>query len=381
MTSPDFKGSNAQESWVLRAEIRQITHQWPQILVFCLVGCLLGWGISWLWPSEIRAVRELYVGLSINGLQTGRQTGEVAGLEFNDFVDYKNWQMDNLNSLIFTDAVLTNTLNQLKNLDPYWNQVKPAQLSLMLSAFWRSAGKWRLVAHSSTPQHASQAVTAWQQSILIEVDEGITASRLAQELDIQRQAYASSLAQTLERQTALNQIHKELDGRLQKIRQLPQDRPLDETSRWLIWQTAAVFFTTPEYSRAPENSRPPQAGLGPAWLPLLDSFPSISDPASKYTAWLCQYLAAIDQEISLLQSQAGEMEAQNQELNRQYRQALDKSLGISANLVVQPIANLESEPSVNAVRPASLLMLVGGALGLIAWCASWLFRLGMRRPA
>ena len=372
MTSPDFS---------LRAEIRQIAHQWPQILVFCLVGCLLGWGSSWLWPTEVRAVRELYVGLSINGLQTGRQTGEVAGLEFNDFVDYKNWQMDNLNSLIFTDAVLTNTLNQLKNLDPYWNQVKPAQLSLMLSAFWRSAGKWRLVAHSSTPQHASQAVTAWQQSILIEVDEGITASRLAQELDIQRQAYASSLALTLERQTALNQIHKELDGRLQKIRQLPQDRPLDETSRWLIWQTAAVFFTTPEYSRAPENSRPPQAGLGPAWLPLLDSFPSISDPASKYTAWLCQYLAAIDQEISLLQSQAGEMEAQNQELNRQYRQALDKSLGISANLVVQPIANLESEPSVNAVRPASLLMLVGGALGLIAWCASWLFRLGMHRPA
>jgi hypothetical protein len=90
--------------WSFRDEILLITHRWPIILLFCLVGSLVGWIISFCSPSPHRATKELYVGLNVYRATEDRNAAEHAGIQFSNPNDYKNWQMANLNSLIFMDV-------------------------------------------------------------------------------------------------------------------------------------------------------------------------------------------------------------------------------------------------------------------------------------
>ena len=44
---------NLKNTWTLREAIYTIFHNWPALLAFILVGCLLGWGLSYIWPSSL----------------------------------------------------------------------------------------------------------------------------------------------------------------------------------------------------------------------------------------------------------------------------------------------------------------------------------------
>ena len=360
------------EQWSMREEILRITHQWPQIILFCIAGCLLGWIIAWLRPTNYRAAIDMYVGLSIYQVESDRPVAEYVGQEFKDFIDYKNWQMTNLNGLVLMDQTLNNTLAHLRSQDSYWNQVSTEQLRTMLDVHWRSAGKWRLEAESNDPLQASQAVFAWQTTILEQVDQAIEASRSLQELSLKRQANAVALTKLITSQAVLARVKQSFEEQLAKIQSLPQNLPVEELDRWLVWQTVT------------------QAELGPTWLPLADSFPGTSQPASSYVKWLEKAIQASEQEIQIIQDQIASLEAQNNQITSQYTQALEESMGLSANLEIRAIENktlqeqqLCSQALANCNYLASLhstssLMLVGGGLGLLGWCLVWSIRISQR---
>ena len=54
-----------QHEWSPREEILAVTHRWPTILLFGLVGILLAWIIAFAFPTTYRATKELYVGINI----------------------------------------------------------------------------------------------------------------------------------------------------------------------------------------------------------------------------------------------------------------------------------------------------------------------------
>jgi hypothetical protein len=353
--------------WSIREQILTVTHRWPQILLCCIVGSLLGWGISWLWPANYQAVTELYVGINIDATlsehdNTGTtQVAEVTQLEFKDFIDYKNWQMANLNSFIFTNAITNDALSHLRTRDAYWNQVNLQEFTDLLQVYWRSAGKWRLVAQHKEALRASQAVSAWQEAILEHVGESIQASRSLLPLEDQLQANAAAQSQLHIRQAALEQVDQNLNERLTNAAQWSPGGPLQEIDRWLVWQTVA------------------QANLGADWLPLLDAFPTNSQPAQSYIDWMNQAVQAIEQEIRLLNIQDASLETQNDQLAGQHAQVLQQSMGLSANLEIQPVndaGSSTSSPDLTPERSTGLLMWVGGLLGLVAWFSYWLIRLG-----
>jgi hypothetical protein len=341
--------------WSLRDEIIFQTHRWPIIVIFCLAGSLLGWGISLTWPSPHRATKELSVGLNIYQADRDRATAEHAGLEFLNIDDYKNWQMASLNSLIFTDSVIDETLYQLQVIDEYWSGFNQRKLAKDLHAYWRNAGKWRLVAESDDPRHAAEAVTVWQDVVVREANIAIGHSKDAMTLDRQLQAVINSQAQSQARLAELSKL-----GDLLKT-----------------WRSDFSETETPELDQIWTMQKYLASAFSDEfWSLLLNEFPSQGAPQQEYLLWLDRASQYLQVETQIQQSQFDALEASRQSLLTQYEVASQKSQGLSADLLVDKIT--DEEPVQSIVRPTGQLMLIGSILGLIAWGYLFMARVSMR---
>lgn len=343
--------------WSLRNEIIFQTHRWPIIVIFCLAGSLLGWGVSLAWPSPHRATKELSVGLNIYQAARDRTAAEHAGLEFWNIDDYKNWQMASLNSLIFTDSVIDETLLQLQAIDDYWFSFNQRKLARMLHAYWRNAGKWRLVAESDDPHRAAEAVTVWQDVVVREANIAIEHSKDAMALDRQLQAIIISQTQS---QARLAELEKLRD--LLRVWRADFSETVDQTP------DANQLWTIHNYLT--------NAVADEFWSLLLDEFPAQDAPLQEYVQWLDLAGNYLDVEFQIQQAQIDTLEENKQQLVAQYEAASQKSQGLSVDLLVDKITDDEPEQSI--VRPTGQLMLFGSILGLIVWAYLFMARIGMR---
>ena len=348
------------DEWSLRNELFAAAHRWPVIVLFCLVGSLLGWGSSLAWRSPYQAEAELYVALNIYRAPEDVNVQRFAGIEFNYVDDYKNWQMANLNLLVYDDAIILPALDSLKQQDVYWTRVTPEGLRDMLYVYWRNAGKWRLVAENTNRRFAAQAAVAWQEAVVAYIGTTVQAARQAMALDIQMQANAEAQAQAREQVAGLSKLRDNLQAWQSQAEKLPARQPLEEAERSQAWAQVADLKE-----------------VGTAWPPLLASFPQAGAQTADYLSWVGQVLPVLGAEIEVRQVQIETLEAEQSGLAEQYAAASDASRGFSANLDVQK-ANT-GPAQISAVRPSGLLALIGGALGLLAWAVLWLARLAMAK--
>lgn len=341
--------------WLLRNEIIRTTHRWPVIVLFCITGSLLGWMIAMGWPSPHRATQEMYVGLNVYQASKDRNAAKHAGAKIANANDYKNWQMASLNSLVFMDNILDETLDRLREVDGYWSHVDRGELAAMLSVYWRNAGKWRLVAQANDPRRAAQAVTAWQGVVVEQANIAVNHSRDALVLDRQLQSVISTQTQAKNKLTKLSEMQKLLKTWASNTSNEPLDQPPDSDERWLLYQVVA------------------QTGMGNAWLALLEAFPLPDAALQDYAAWLESANALLDQEISILQAQAEALQNERQHLAQQYAEASQQSLGLSPDLIVDTI--MDAQPEQSVVRPTGWLILIGSVLGLLGWATVWFARI------
>jgi len=344
--------------WYLRDEILLVTQRWPVILFFCLAGNLIGLTFSLLWPSAYRATKELYVGLNIYRALEDRSVSEFAGLQFTSPDDYKNWQMANLNSLVFMDGITNETLSRVRDMDAYWSGIDQGNMVRMLHVYWRNAGKWRLVVENANPKFAAQAVTIWEDVVVEQVHEAIKNSQDAMILDIQLQSLTLTQAQVISNTAEMTQIRDSLKSWRDNISWQDIDLPPQEVERLLVLLLVD------------------QANLRSLEPLLLDTFPSTQTPRRDYIDWLDKVLPLIDQEILILNAQSATLETQKKGIAAQYADVSQKSLGLSTNLQVQKITT--TQPKVTRIQPIGLLVLIGGLLGLIAWAILWFLKISLQ---
>ncbi len=347
--------------WALRDDILAATHHWQRIMAFCLLGALAGWLVSLLWPSPSRATQELYVGLNVYQAATDRNAAEQAGMVFSNVNDYKNWQMASLNSIIYTDSIIDETLERLSAGDPYWEGVNRGGLAAMLHVYWRNAGKWRLVAEHPDGLRAVQAVTAWQEVVVARVNAAIQEARNAALLDRQFQVVATQQAQSTARLAALIQVRNELSAWAQRITISTPASSLPTTERQALAQLLSLLTDLHDST---------------TWLSLSQTFPLPGSPSEAYLAWIQQTVPLVEQEIRVIQAQEKAAEQEKQSLATRYDQATENSQGLSAELKVDRISDAQTERS--TVRPTGTLILIGATLGLIAWLLVWLVQANAR---
>lgn len=328
--------------WSLREQVLEISHRWLIPVLAFLLGCLLGWGISYILPAPYRADADLSVAYNADAIYRNPD-------------DYKNWQLDQLNALALSPQVLQETLDRLQAADPTWKQVTLPEFQLMTTVSYRNTGVWHLQVSSPRPGHASLGVQTWQAVILEQYNQASARATELLTLDRQLIPLNDTLVRARWRTAELSSAKSALQAWQAGLTQVGSGQPLDEAQRWKALTLAATA-----------------AQLNPAWKELLDQFPAAGAPLQDYQSWVERVLGALDGEIQVVQDQINTVEPQRANLQGQRDQAFQASHGLSAYLSLQKAS--PANPRATAERSSSLMALTGGLLGFLVWLLAWLGR-------
>ncbi len=332
----------------LRDIIFDLTHRWYIIAVCFLVGASIGWGVSKLLTPVYRAELDLYVGINAYRGPRDRYIVQVVQDELRKLDDYKNWQMEQLNSLAKTDEFLLDTLGRLQAKDEFWLDISVEELFYQLRGSWRNAGRWHLAAEASSPELAIQAVVTWAQVIDEYVNTGIIHSRELVASDASLVAIADELTDQVVRTQALAQVKLDLEAARQGLEGSDTNEPWGIYDHWRLIS---------QVTRA--------ADWNPGWSAILEAYPAPQATPGEYLPWLDRALAMVESDLVFLPERIEYLEDQHQTISVQYAEAAEKSLGLAAAMDLE--LSDEVSPQVEDVRPASTLMLVGGFLAVLSW--------------
>lgn len=328
--------------WTLREQVLEISHRWPIPVLAFLVGCLLGWGISYLLPAPYRADTDLSVAYNADAIYRNPD-------------DYKNWQLGQLDALAISPEVLQETLNRLQAGDPSWKQITLPEFQVMATVSYRNTGIWHLQVTSPKPEHATQAVQTWQDVILEQFNQASTKATEMLALDRQLIPLNDTLVRARWRSAELASVKNGLQTWRGGLAQAASGQPLDEAQRWKAMTLAATA-----------------AQLNQAWKELLDQFPTSSAPAQDYQPWVERVLTALDAEVQVMQDQINTLEPQRARVQVQRDQAFQASHGLTAYISLRKASSANQKAS--AERSSSLMALAGGLLGFLVWALVWLGR-------
>jgi hypothetical protein len=316
------------------------------MLAFAVLGSLVGLAVSLLWPPLYRASAEVFVALNPYRSYADRDFVAQTKERYSNLDDYKNWQMSQLQSVVFLEEILQDTLGRLQQEDVYWSEVSLERLQGMLSTEWRSAGAWSLVAHHRQLERAAQAASAWEAAALQRIEAATAASRRLISLDGEIQAVATARLETSQRLETLEQARAALEGWEGSLASLSQDQPMTATQRWQVLTivSGAASFT-------------------PQWSALLQSQPAEEAPLAAYLGWIAHTRSVIESELAETQNKLDELEKLNNPLLDQYEQQAEASLGLSPNLEFSHLGQSAAQP----LRPTSLMVLIGAIIGLCVW--------------
>jgi hypothetical protein len=336
------------KEWYLRDFILDLSQKWYLIVLYFAIGSLIGWGVSYINPTVYRADLDLYVGINPYRSLRDRYVAGAAQDEFRNIDDYKNWQMEQLNTLALGDAFLSDTLGRLQVEDLAWADTSVIELRTMLDGSWRNAGRWHLSAEALHPVIAKQAVTVWGGVIDEHTQQALEHARQLVAIDSQLTSLAEQGTALELRSITLTRAQEEL----LKIQGEWSDRGSDRLlTSFEYWQLTAYVAGSADRSLGWENA--------------LEAQPALDADLSRHQMWLDSVLAAIANDLDTLPDQIALLKEQHADVADQYAQEAELSLALSANLDIEmPDGEVAS---VEAVRPTNLLMLLGGFLGLLGW--------------
>jgi hypothetical protein len=345
--------------WMLRDELLAAFHRWPIIVLFCLVGTVLGLAFAYLWPSTYRANVELSVELNSYRVLDDQYIPAFAGAEFRNIDDYKHWQMLQLSIVVLSDPYMQETLSRLREINPEWSSVSEQDLREMLSANWRNAGVWHLVAKGSSSTQAIEAVEAWRDVVIELTRVAIATSRGLFRLELVLRSLNDELVENQLNQSALEALHVDIDEILVKLNTLSSDEELPGSHH------QEMFTITNKLS-----------GLLPGGQSLINEFPQENTPASAYIDWSERLKIIIEGELSTIDLRIAVLRDEISQVSAEWEENLREASGLSATL------NLENRQGANTrveeVRTYSLAAMIGALLGLLAWIMVFLVQVNRK---
>jgi hypothetical protein len=343
------------QNWSLRDELVAASQRWPLIVLFILVGALVGLGIAWIMPSPYEASKDIYVGLDVYRAFRDRNIP----FHTESLIDYKNWQMENLEMVLVSQPVLDKTLAKLRSVDEHWHEVNSSQLLAMMKVNWRSAGRWRLKIENPQKRLTSQAVRAWETSALEVIRQDIVEARQVMVIDEQIRSLADKNADLEARKAQVENASRELLA--WKVEGLDSLHPGDKVDEKLHQRGEGTVSSLQ---------------LGTVLQPVLETYPQPGSPVETYQDWAKRVEIGLEEEISNLQAQIDRVNTGTKNLNKRYAEASQQSKGLSANFVIEPVPNEPIE--VGQPRPIGQMALIGGLIGLLAWLAFWLGKIALK---
>lgn len=342
------------KTWDLRDELYHAFHRWPLLVACFALGALLGWLAAYLWPSYTRSTQTIYVGLNPYRAYSDSEFLALARPKYSNLDNYQYWQMSQLETVILGPVFLEKTLASLRQQDTAWEQIDEDGLRSMLDTEWRTAGDWDLVAADRQAKLSRQAVQAWSAVVMEQVKQAVDSSQQAFMLDERLQEAGAGLQTLQRRYSAVTAAGPVISMYLSQLGSMPADQSVDPGIRYRLSGVVTEM-----------------AGDDAGWAELLANQPAADTSVGQTRAWLEQVHSRAEMDATRLPGQINELQSLYTTLQEQYRQAQDASLSLSPNIAIDKVSPVHSE----LVRPASLLALIGGFVGLLAWVLLELVRI------
>jgi len=334
-------------NWHLRTEILRISHRWYQVILFCVFGGLIGLGLGTIWPAPYRISSDIYVGLNAYRSPYDNYFANVAQQEFRMVDDYKNWQLEQLNAVIISDALLTETLRLLKAENADLPQMSVEELRSQLTVMWRNAGEWHLGVVSEYPAMGQKILQAWKSVIVKDINTAISHSQRVVALDIQMSQISDEMLQMTQKEQRLAYALAELKNCQSDVNETESDR-ISGQDHWELMGIGTQI-----------------ASWNPIWIEMLDAAPKNGDPIENYISWAGRVTTVVEQDLAAIPAQLVGLTAQLKIVESQYIEETSQSYGLAATLVVEDI--FPETTKIERIRPTGVLMLIGSILGLFAW--------------
>ena len=346
------------ETWRIRDEIKRLINQWYFILAFLVVGGAVGFLSSYILLTPYRAVADLYIGIDISRVNEMEYLIPLAETEPLNLDDYKNWQLKQAADLISSSPVVTETISSLRNMSPVWQEISQEEFRESLDIYWYTTGTWRLQVTNPNQDMAKAAAARWLEVSHQYLKDRLADGERAAVLDAQLQSYNTAVGMVTEDLAAAETFLTA--GREWKTRlaELSADQQLSDDLRQDLSQWLGVYRKAPSSWQPDFNQLPPQGGT-----------------IGVYQDWLEIQIDQAETAREEYHQQIDILEEDRQDVLELYHQALEDSLGLSANLVLRPNT---SGIKVEKLRSPGMLTLGGGFLGFLALLLFTFFRIRER---
>ncbi len=340
--------NDPMNEWVLKDEILASSHRWPVIVIFAMAGALLALLAAYLWPSPYRANVEISVELNPYRILDDKYLTAFTNAEFRNIDDYKHWQMLQLSIIVLSDQYISESLDRLRKVDPYWDSVSQQELREMLSANWRNAGLWLLSADVDTESRAVEAVETWRDVIIDLTENAIASSQSLFELELTLRSLNDQLVENQIQTRLLSESLQALLEYHDELRNLDLNSILPAEDRQ---ELLAMSIRLSE--------------ILPGEVQATFSFPDPNSKTSEYLDWVEFMIRQVEDQIYSLQVGNEVLNQEISDVSALWEAGLQDGQGLSATLNLENRKN--SAPEVRQIRSYGLAALIGSIVGLLFW--------------
>jgi len=334
-------------SWNLQDETKRIINQWYLVLGFIVLGGLLGYAVTWFFPTPYRATSELYVGIDITRVNDMSYLIPLAEEEPLNLDDYKNWQLKQLSDILYSDQVLDAALENLREEDPVWDGYSRGDLRREIDIYWYDTGIWRLEVLHRDRDQAQMAVKAWLDAGYQRVSDLLIASEEAARLDAELEINKAANAVLKQRSASLTVFQESTAEWLESYSGLDEDQALlEDPYQELVGIVEGALLDMGELTNG------------------IQEFPVMGADRKEFVDWVQETRSISEHALEVIQNQQEILSLERQELLPLYHQSLDESLGLSANIVLQ-----ENSSDVQLVKTRSpgTNTAAGAGFGFLVW--------------
>ena len=336
----------SNRNWELREQIYDLLHRWPAICGAIIIGAIIGWGLSFIWPAHYRASEQIYLGFNAYRRYSDTIFEALANPKYSNLDNYQYWQMSQLDAALFLNQFLNPSLEQLRQEDSYWQSVEINDLRSMLSSEWRTTGSWSLIADHTDPKLASQAVKVWSSVAVDQIEKAVDGSRGVILIDHKLRVSEAELLQVQLRSQKLISTLESLNEWSVSTSKVEINDPPSPEARWNL--IGLISYA---------------ADFSPSWMTLLELQPPEDASINDFLKWIEETKKVVNIEIQALDQRITELEKIIDMQSEQYTLESKESLSFSPNIEIERMG----ESSVRVVRPTTTFILMGAIIGILVW--------------
>lgn len=338
--------------WKLREKLVQFIKTWPILITVFLGSGLIAWGTVHLFPPLQRATTDLFIGIDITRVNDVSSLATYAEAEPFNVDDYKNWQLSQINAIATSERVANLTLDKLRDLDPYWEDISAAEFQELQDLNWYDVGKWQLQIEAPENKYALQGVQAWREILLQDLTRLIRESEDVLEFEGRMRASNIAMSQLETRVIEMEILTAEVAAVRVELESADSEQGMDDSTRMDLWLLVAG---------AAEDDV--------LWEQLMDEIPEKNQPYPAYILWMDQVLVAVDSEIESHQAIMEELISDHELLTEEYLREIKEAHGLSASLFV---GEEITQPRIIETYPDTQIALLGSLVGLLIYIIIWI---------